>query len=103
MKTIYISGAITGNANAEAHFESAESFLKAKGYNPINPMKLEHFNAKSWEDYMRTDIKALMDADAIYMLRGSERSPGSQIEKGLAAQLKISIFHEEYPWCLDKL
>lgn len=101
MKRIYISGAITGSTQASAQFESAEMFLKSKGFDPINPMKLDHSKSEKWEDYMRVDIKSLMDADGIYMLRGHERSQGAQIEKHLCLSLKMPIFFEEYPWYLD--
>ncbi len=103
MKRIYISGPITGNSNAQADFDSAETFLRAKGFDPINPMKLDHSQATEWEDYMKTDIKALMEADAIYMLRKSEQSAGAKLEMFIAVNLKMAIFHEEYPWCLDKV
>lgn len=102
MKKIYISGPISGHSNAKANFDSAEAFLKAKGFETINPMSLDHSKASEWENYMRTDIKALMDADAIYMLRRSEKSDGAQLELLIAIKMKMPVFHEEYPWCLDK-
>lgn len=102
MKKIYISGPITGNASAFAMFESAEAFLRSKGFEPINPMKLDHSKSEEWQDYMRVDIKALMDADAIYMLRNSDYSQGAIIERNLAVALKMPVFNEDYPWCLDK-
>ena len=103
MKKIYISGPITGNTNAEANFQSAEAFLRAKGFDPINPMKLSHDHSQKWEDFMKEDIKSLMDADAIYMLRSSDKSEGAQLELFIAVKLKMPVFHEEYPWCLDKV
>lgn len=102
VKKIYISGPITGNPHAATMFDAAEHFLRAKGFEPINPMKLAHNHSRTWEDYMREDIKALMDADAIYMLKNSEKSNGAMLERNLAVSLKIAVFHEEYPWCLDK-
>lgn len=102
-KKIYISGQITGiESSAGAIFESAESFLRAKGYEPVNPMKLDHELAESWEDYMRNGIKALMDCDAIYMLSNHTKSEGAKIEMYIALSLKMAIFHEDYKWMLDQ-
>lgn len=47
---IYISGKITGLPFDEAFkmFENAENKLKFRGYEVVNPMKLNHNHNKSW-------------------------------------------------------
>lgn len=102
MKKIYISGQITGNPNAFALFESAESFLKSKGFDVVNPMKLKHKENAEWIDFMREDIKAMMDCDAIYMLSNHEKSRGAMVERGVFLALGLPIFYEDYKWTLDK-
>jgi hypothetical protein len=91
----YISGKITGIDNYEKLFSDAENYLLSKGYDVVNPVKLNHDHDKSWESYMRVDLKALLDCDAIYMLKNFHSSKGAIIEKNLAYQLGIKIINEK--------
>lgn len=100
-KKIYISGCITGNKNAFTEFDGAEHFLKAKGFEVINPMKLDHKENSTWEDFMRADIAELMKCDAIYVLNGWEVSRGATIERDLCLKLNIPVFFEQYKFRLD--
>lgn len=93
MKT-YISGAITGTTDYMERFERAEQLLKAQGREVVNPTKLPHNHDKTWESYMREDIKALMDCDAIYLLRRWSPSRGAWIEFKLATELGLKIEFE---------
>ena len=102
-KKIYISGGITGNKNAQSDFEGAEFFLRAKGFNVVNPMKLDHSNATKWEDYMKLDIAELMKCDAIYLLNSWQTSRGATIEHNLALSIGITVFFEQYKFKLDEL
>ena len=91
---IYISGPITGieNGNKEA-FDHVEGELKARGHEVVNPHSLPHNHGKSWEEYMREDIKALLDCEAVYALAGWSRSRGAVVEVDLADTLGITV-HE---------
>ena len=92
MKTIYISGPITGiEATAPQLFKEAEDFLKAKGYEVVNPMTINHDHDKSWTNYMKTDIIALMECDGIFMLDNWEESKGACIEYYLAIKLGYEV------------
>jgi hypothetical protein len=93
---IYISGAITNNPNAKAQFDKAKQTLLElnKGYEPISPMDLPHEHSKSWNSFMREDIKALMDCQGIYLLAGWEKSPGANIEFNLANNLTYKVIFE---------
>ena len=92
MKTIYISGPITGiEATAPQLFKEAEDFLKAKGYEVVNPMTINHDHDKSWVSYMKTDIIALMGCDGIFMLDNWEESKGACIEYYLAIKLGYKV------------
>lgn len=91
---IYLSGKISGLPICEAikNFESAENQLK--GFATIvNPMRLKHDHDKSWESYMKEDIKALLDCDAIAMLPNFNESKGSLIELNLAKSLGFEIIY----------
>jgi len=96
--TIYISGPITGlpHGNREA-FAMAELRLIEAGHDPINPHHLvsdAYPVAREWIDYMRLDISAMMDADALLMLPGFAGSRGASIEFQLAVDLGIPVYHE---------
>lgn len=70
-------------------FEQAENELRKSGYDPVNPMKLPHNHDKSWQAYMREDIKALCDCEAIFMLRTWAESKGARVEFSVAHSLGI--------------
>jgi hypothetical protein len=94
-KKIYISGKITGLPYEKAFekFERAENQLKAIGFEVVNPMKLDHKNALTWSDYMRTDIKALMECDNIFLLSNWRESKGAILEKQIADALDIREYY----------
>lgn len=95
IEKVYISGEISGTPEFEesqrVKFEEAEIKLKEKGFVVVNPFKLNHEKAETWSDYMRTDIKALMDCTHIFMLRGWGNSRGARIEQQLAVNLGIEF------------
>lgn len=91
MKTIYISGPMTGieKLNREA-FENAERFLRECGYFPINPHRFPEQN--SYEDYLLLDLEMIaMAADAIALLPGWEKSNGAKKELAAAISLGLEI------------
>jgi len=94
---IYISGKITGLEleDAKLLFNRAELECRAMGLIPINPMRLNHSNAKCWSDYMRTDIKALMDCKFVYALTNCIDSKGSKLELDIAHELGIDIIYSK--------
>ena len=93
---IYIRGKITGiEETAPQLFKAAEEFLKAKGYEVVNPMTINHDHDKSWLNYMKTDIIALMECDAIFMLENWEESKGALIENFNAIALGYDIIYQK--------
>jgi len=92
---IYISGPITGNDNAEDEFSDAYIRLHNLGHNPVSPIDIGRELEKklkrkpTWAEYMKADIKALMDCDAIYMLKGWEKSSGARLEEHMAMMTGI--------------
>ncbi|WP_278833509.1 DUF4406 domain-containing protein [Porphyromonas cangingivalis] len=91
---IYISGGISGRnkEEVERQFCAAENQLREMLFNPINPLRLTNTVGLSWEDYMRIDIKALMDCEAICMLNGWEESKGARLEFHIAQSLGMHVF-----------
>ena len=95
MSKIYISGKISGiESEAAQLFQQAENELKAKGFNPINPMTLNHDHDKSWHSYIKEDVKALCDCDQIYMLSNWKDSKGAIIEHTIAMYLGIDVVYQ---------
>ena len=92
---IYLSGKISGIENqAPELFEKAEKELQAKGFEVINPMKLNHQHDKSWHSYMKEDVKAMCDCDSIYMLSNWTDSKGAVIEHLIANYLGLTIQYQ---------
>jgi hypothetical protein len=95
---IYISGKISGmEAQASTLFTNAEKMLKAKGFEPVNPMKLPHQHGKTWECFMREDIAALLQCQAIYMLHNWQQSKGAVLEYILAMHLDMDVQFQILP------
>lgn len=96
MKTkIYISGKISGIENeAPELFAKAERWLRANGFETVNPMTLSHQHDKSWRSYMKEDINALFECDCIYMLSNWKDSKGATLEHTIAEGLGLMILYE---------
>lgn len=94
---IYISGKISGLTETEAKllFENAEKVCIEMGYEPVNPMKLNHNHDKSWEAYMKEDIIALMGCDSIYMLSNWRHSKGAVVEHNLSQELGFEVIYQK--------
>jgi len=93
---IYISGPITGMPELnEPAFASASLAIAEKGHVPINPFDVccDIPRGSDWLAYMRADIKAMMDADAVLMLSGWAESRGARIEHSISVFLEIPIYH----------
>ena len=92
---VYISGPITGVSNFREKFSKAETELKGKQLEPINPALVDLPTSCTWFDYMKIDIEMLKLADAIYLLKGWEFSKGACMEYGFALAAGKQIMYEE--------
>lgn len=81
--TVYISGQMTGikDFNAPA-FEKAYFDLQNADHFPIMPAS--YIDGKTYQEYLRDDLKLLLDCDGIYMLDGWQESKGAKIEHMVA-------------------
>lgn len=81
---VYISGAITGTDDYEERFEKAEQELLKRGFEVINPVKVNKNLPKTatHSEYMHISY-ALMDlCDAVYSMPGWKKSTGACMEFG---------------------
>ena len=92
MKTIYLSGPMTGlpDLNFPA-FHAQAARLRDLGYTVINPAELHLDPGAPWHACLRADLKALLDCDGIVLLDGWERSAGAHLEMHVAHRVGIEI------------
>ena len=93
---VYISGGITGVENYKHYFDKAEEKLKSEGHEVVNPTSFDSVLPKlTYEEYMRFDMFLLNMCDAIYMLKGWQKSCGANREYGYALGMDKLIVMEE--------
>lgn len=94
MKRLYISGPMTGmpDWNYPA-FNAKASELRAMGLEVVNPAEDKEPDLE-WSDYLRIDIRLLMDCDGIYMLPGWSESRGARLEHHVARELGFFVVYE---------
>jgi hypothetical protein len=95
---IYISGGISGRPieEAEAHFAEAEKKWVEQGCEVVNPCTLPHNHGRTWLEFMKEDVAAMMQCDAIYMLTGWRKSRGAVVEYIIAQQLEYRVLFEDW-------
>lgn len=105
---IYISGPMTNVDNWQTNFIAAEYELCGleKPIVVVNPLRIaqrleEEFarldKFPEYADYMREDIKALVDCDAICLLPGWRKSRGANLECEIAKALNMTILEFKPP------
>lgn len=95
-RRIYISGPITSERLelARRHFETAEAYLSAEGWEVINPMRNGLPETAPWSSHVAVDILSLLGCSAIYLLRGWQASRGAQLEANIARLTDKAIYYE---------
>lgn len=108
---IYVSGPISGYADGNVDaFKAVRRVLERRGHDVVVPhdvpahahegpcppsyargVGVDHTSAAC---YLRSDLRALLDCDAIYMLRRWELSVGARLEFEVAALCGLTIFYE---------
>lgn len=82
---VYISGAITGNEKYKEDFKRGEEEIRAMGYIPYNPARIELPPEADYEEYMTLCLNMIEMCEAIYMLDNWQMSRGANREFGYAA------------------
>ena len=92
---IYISGGITGVENYREVFKKAHEELAKDGHDVINPaLYADSLPKLSYEEYMKVGLHFLNMCDAIYMLKGWQKSCGANREYGYALATDKIILEE---------
>lgn len=104
-RVVYISGPITMDKDWRKDFDRAYARLKAEGYGVVhNPREIADGleaalgalgKKPAYEDYMRADLKMLLQCDTIYLLKGWEGSMGARVELSVAQACKMRVLYEE--------
>lgn len=89
---IYVSGPMSGHPDLNfPAFHAAASALRAAGYDVVNPAEFGETPGRAWEDYLREDIKVLMDCTAVALLPGYKQSRGAMLELHIAQALSMDV------------
>lgn len=93
---VCVSGPMTGlpDLNAPAFHEAAKR-LRAEGHHVVNPAELGEPEGWAWEDFLRRDLRHLLDCDAICLLPGWHRSRGAQLAQYVAVKLGYTVLLAE--------
>lgn len=91
---IYISGPITSPTQAKTmanlnDFHKAAALLRAAGYTVFNPANQKL--GRTYAEYMRADIAALINCSAMVQLPGWSESRGAKIEYDIALALALPV------------
>lgn len=94
MKRIYIAGKVTGEhrPHVEVKFQHAENYIKSKGFEPVNPLKLVDKDTE-WENAMKTCMDELVNCDTIFLLPDWTNSTGARLEVEFALKNKQTIIN----------
>jgi predicted alpha/beta hydrolase len=94
MKTVYVSGPMTGIENYNfPEFYRVAALLEDKGYNVLNPAEHGCSEELSWSDYLKKDISDMLQADIVATLDGWEKSKGAKLEVYIAQELGMEVVH----------
>jgi len=89
---IYISGPMSGIAQFNfPAFNQAADLLTVAGHVPVNPADGGVVPGKSWEAYLREDLRLILDSDAVATLPGWRASRGASLEVYVAERLRMPV------------
>lgn len=95
MRRIYLAGPMTGlpDLNYPA-FAERTAALRSLGYDVVSPAETADVPepaALSWEEWMRRDIKLLVECEGVACLPDWERSRGASLEVHIARALGMDV------------
>ena len=93
-KTIYLAGPMSGIEHFNhPEFRAVSEGMRQLGMSVLCPADADGGSTdKSWRFYMRLALKMMLEAEAIALLPGWEKSKGARIELGLAESLGYEVY-----------
>lgn len=98
-KKAYISGPMSGKPEKNrAEFDKVALEVEQRGYVAVLPhtKELENDDKATWQQFMREDLKMMMDCDVVVVLDGWQRSPGSRDEVHTAQRYGIPVYDRQW-------
>jgi hypothetical protein len=99
---LYLSGAMTGiPENNFPAFRAYADHLRRRGFEVFSPAEADEADGTvdkpdtPWSCFLRRDIKALVDCDAIAMMPGWRKSRGANLEHYVATALGMDVYDAE--------
>lgn len=74
-------------------FNRVAAELSDAGYAVINPADKGVIDGWTWSDYLREDIRALVDCQGVAVLDGYRESKGAMLEIHVATELGMEVRH----------
>lgn len=90
-KKIYIAGPVTGVEGYEETFAKSADALRARGYEPVNPVAPGIVEGWTYRDYINRGFQMLMECDGILMLPGYMDSKGAALELHYALAVGMEL------------
>ncbi len=88
----YLSGPVSGYPqNNVPQFEICARLLRERGYDVCNPIEFDEAPGLPWSEYLRKDIRALMDCGGVITLPGWQESRGASLEVHIAHALGMRV------------
>lgn len=72
-------------------FDEAEIQLVTAGYTVYNPASFGIVPGWTWKDYLRKDLKTILEVDGIATLANFACSKGARLETHVAHELEIPV------------
>lgn len=93
---VYISLPISGRDIDEARQQAdrAAAQLSRMGHRPVNPFNIYAGKNPTYADHLCSDLRALIDCDAIMLCEGWEESRGCRIEAKVAVEFGLEMLCE---------
>ena len=101
---VYIAGPMSGyeEFNFPAFNRVEELLRESYGYkHVINPAKLHPTTDLPWVEFLKRDLRELIACDAVFLLKGWEKSRGATLEAFVAYTLGLHLY-KNFPMCYNE-
>jgi len=94
---IYLSGPMTGYIDDNfAAFNYVAQVLRMRGFYIVNPAEMGKIEDACWADYLKRDVRILLECTGVIRLPGWQQSSGATIETDLAEGLGYPMWDLGY-------